>query len=519
MFLTPSKNSKMTKKIVYLIGAGPGDAGLITVKGLQRLQQADCVIYDGLANPALLEACKPQAEKICVAKRCGAHCLRQEQINALLVEKARQYDCVVRLKGGDPGLFGRAAEEVAACRTAGFEVQIIPGVTAASAAAAYSGIFLTDRTKASAVALITGRQADDTAEPLDWRALASFCGTLVFYMAMDNLADICQQLMSAGKPPDLPASVVYQASMPQQKMLTGRLDTIAAACRAAGIGAPAVVIIGPAAEPQQPSWFMAQPLFGKTVVICRDAPSNRLFADKLAARGAVVLPFDGLAIQPLTTPPQTQTILEAMAQTDWVVFTSANGVSAVLAALYAAGKDARVFAGVRLACIGSQTAARLAEFGLQADFVPTDYTADALTTQLAASGNVVGTRFLLLRSEIAPPDLKWRLSQNGGLVREIAVYTVQAVRPPENQIQAIQTALESRQQMWLTFTSSSAVRSFLSVFQPAQIAASGAQIASIGPMCSGALTQAGLSVAVEAAVHTTDGIIDAIETYLCKANS
>lgn len=508
----------MAKKIVYLVGAGPGDAGLITIRGLQRLQQADCVIYDGLANPALLDACRPHAEKICVAKRCGAHRLRQDEINALLVEKARQYDCVVRLKGGDPGLFGRAAEEASACRAAGFEVQIIPGVTAASAAAAYSGIFLTDRAKASAVALITGRQADDTAEPLDWRALASFCGTLVFYMAMDNLGDICQQLMAAGKAADTPASVVYQATLPQQKVLTGRLDTIAAACRAEGIGAPAVVIIGSAATPQQPSWFMAQPLFGKTVIICRDASSNRLFADKLAARGAVVLPFDGLVIEPLTAPPQTQTLLEAMAQTDWVVFTSANGVSAVFAALYAAGKDARAFAGVRLACIGSQTAARLAEFGLQADFVPTDYTANALAIQLAAGGNVAGKRFLLLRSEIAPPDLKKHLSESGGLVREIPVYTVRPIRPAENQIQAIHAALENRQAAWITFTSSSAVQSFLSVFPPAQIVASGAHIASIGPVCSHTLTQAGLSVAVEASVHTTDGIIDAVETYCSMSN-
>lgn len=236
----------MSTRKVYLVGAGPGDTGLITVKGLDLLRQADCVIYDGLANAALLDNVRPDAETINVRKRTGDHTIKQDQINALLVEKAKEHRCVVRLKGGDPCLFGRAAEEVRACIAAGVPFEIVPGITSGMAAAEYAGLFLTDRDNASAVAFITGREAEGKSDSdIDWPALAAFRGTLVFYMAMGTLADIATRLIEHGKNPQTPVAVVHQATLPQQRIVEGQLHDIAVRCENENVAAPSIVIIGP----------------------------------------------------------------------------------------------------------------------------------------------------------------------------------------------------------------------------------------------------------------------------------
>lgn len=502
---------------VYLVGAGPGDMGLITVKGLDRLRQADCVIYDGLANAALLDNVRSDAETINVRKRTGDHPIRQEQINALLVEKAKQHTCVVRLKGGDPCLFGRAAEEVGACTAAGVPFEIVPGITSGMAAAEYAGLFLTDRDNASAVAFITGRQAEGKADSdIDWANLANFRGTLVFYMAMGTLADITQRLIDNGKAPQTPVAIVHQATLPQQCIVEGRLHDIAAHCQQKNITAPSIVIIGPGAKPDPAvNWFMNQPLFGKRIVITRDAEGNRKFARLLAARGAEPVVFDGIEIANLAKTPAVIQTLAAIGGYHWVIFTSANGVCAAFEGLAAIGQDARIFGGVRVACIGEQTAQRLRMYGITADFVPSAFTSTALAEELAALDDLHDKKILLLRSEIAPKDFPDRLSALGAAVTDTAVYTVRPRHIEASEAAAINEQLASGRIDWLTFTSTSTAKAFLEVVSPDSVKNSRAKVASIGPATTAYLNAVGLSPTVEANVHTVEGLICEMSNVKC----
>lgn len=500
---------------VSLVGAGPGDAGLITVKGLDTLRQADCVIYDGLANPALLGEVQPEAELINVRKRTGDHPVKQHEINALLVEKAKQGKRVVRLKGGDPCLFGRAAEEVAACAAAGVPVEIVPGVTSGMAAAEYAGIFLTDRDHASAVAFITGRQAEGkTDDPLNWAALAAFEGTLVFYMAMGTLAEITRRLIECGKGAQTPAAVVHQATLPQQRVVEGVLCDITGRCEQAGVGAPSIVIIGQGAKVQPTmNWFMARPLFGKRIVITRDAEGNRVFASLLAACGAEPIAVDAIEVVRRVETPAVQQSLMQIGQRDWVVFTSANGVAATFEGLAACGADARIFGGVRVACIGQQTARRLRQYGITADFIPSVFTSAALAEELAAAEPLAGKKLLLLRSEIAPPDVHQRLTALGATITETAVYTVRPCPLEPTQAAVLKQQLTAGRVDWLTFTSTSTVKAFLAAVSLECVRASGVKIASIGPATTDYLSRIHLPPTVEAKVHTVEGLIDAMSDF------
>lgn len=502
---------------VSLVGAGPGDAGLITVKGLQRLREADCVIYDGLANPVLLGGVREGAELINVRKRTGEHPVKQNEINALLVEKAQQGKRVVRLKGGDPCLFGRAAEETAACAAAGVPFEIVPGVTSGMAAAEYAGIFLTDRDHASAVAFITGRQAEGkTEESLDWGALAAFEGTLVYYMAMGSLGEIALRLMEHGKDGKTPAAVVHQATLPQQRVVEGVLCDIAARCEHAAVGAPSIVIIGQGAMVQPAmNWFMNGPLFGKRIVITRDAEGNRIFAPLLAAYGAEPIAVDGIEIVRLAETPQVRKSLLQIGEFDWVFFTSANGVTAAFEGLAACGADARIFGGVRVACIGRQTAQRLRLYGITTDFIPSTFTSSALAEEVANIHALEGKKILLLRSEIAPPDFRERLAATGATVTETAVYTVRPRVMEAAQARLLKEQLAAGQIDWLTFTSTSTVKAFLEAVSLDCVRACGVKIASIGPATTEYLNSIHLPPTVEAKEHTVEGMIDA----MCYSNS
>ncbi len=504
----------MTTGKVYLVGAGPGDTGLITVKGQHLLAEADCVIYDGLANAALLAHIRPEAETINVRKRTGDHPVKQDQINALLVEKARQGKSVVRLKGGDPCLFGRAAEEVRACAAAGVPFEIVPGVTSGMAAAAYAGIFLTDRDKASAAAFITGRQADGKPDDdIDWDALAAFGGTLVFYMAMGTLEQIARQLIERGKDPQTPVAVVHQATLPQQRLVEGPLDSIADRCGAAQVAAPSIVIIGPcAASRAEVNWFMHQPLFGKRVLITRDAEGNRKFSDLLTARGAEPIVFDGIEIVSRSREPDVQKTLASLGDYDWVIFTSANGVAAAFEGLAAIGRDARAFAAARVACIGEQTAARLGVCGIVADFIPSAFTSAVMAEELAAAEDLCGKRIVLLRSGIAPKDFPRRLTQLGADVEDTAVYTVRPRHADPQQATALNSRIAAGQMDWLTFTSTSTVKAFLETVSLETVKQSGINIASIGPATTAYLNSIDLPPTVEARVHTIEGMIDVMST-------
>ena len=502
----------MTTGKVYLVGAGPGDTGLITVKGLECLRRADCVIYDGLANAALLEYMRPDAEAVNVRKRTGDHPVKQHQINTLIVEKAKQGHCVVRLKGGDPCLFGRAAEEVRACADAGVPFEIVPGITSAMAAAAYAGLFLTDRDKASAAAFVTGREAEGKCDSdIDWASLAAFRGTLVFYMAMGTLRQIAHQLIEQGKDRQTPVAVVHQATLPQQRIVEGTLSDIADRCDAAQVAAPSIVIIGPVAQSDPAAnWFMNQPLFGKRVLITRDAEGNRKLARLLAAAGAEPIAFDGIEVVNLAHTPDIRRILTEMGAYDWVIFTSANGVSAAFEGLAGLGRDARAFSSARVACIGAQTAQRLRLYGITADFIPSAFTSAAMAEELIQQDSLDGKKILLLRSEIAPKEFPDRLAQQGAQVTDTAVYTVRSKQPEPAQAAALMQAIAAGRVNWITFTSTSTVKAFLDAVPLETVKGSGVKIASIGPATSAHLNEIGLAPTVQARVHTIEGLVDAM---------
>lgn len=502
---------------VYLVGAGPGDAGLITVKGLELLRRADCVIYDGLANAALLDGVRPEAETINVRKRTGDHPIKQSQINALLVEKAQQGKNVVRLKGGDPCLFGRAAEEARACAAAGVPFEIVPGVTSGMAAAEYAGIYLTDRENASAVAFITGREAEGkTDSELDWSSLAAFRGTLVFYMAMGTLSEITQRLIRQGKNGETPAAVVHQATLPQQRVVEGCLHDIAARCEQAQVAAPSIVILGPGAKVDAASnWFMRQPLFGKRILMTRDEEGNRKFAHLLAACGAEPIAFGGIEVASLAATAESQHALAHIGSYDWVVFTSANGVSAAFEGLSRLMKDSRAFGGVRVACIGEQTAERIRIYGITADFIPSAFTSAALAEELAQIDTLKGKKILLLRSEIAPKDFPDRLTALGAHVTDAAVYTVRPRQIDPQQTAPLAEQITSGNIDWLTFTSTSTVKAFLDAVAPDTVKNSGVKIASIGPATTAYLNSISLPPTVEARVHTVEGLVCEMSNVKC----
>lgn len=503
----------MKQPTVYLVGAGPGDPGLITVRGMELLRRADCVIYDGLANSALLEACRAETELICVRKRAGQHSFKQHEINALLVEKARQYGCVVRLKGGDPGMFGRAAEEVAACIEAQIAFEIVPGVTAATAAAQYGGFFLTDREQNSQVTFVTGHEAEGKEESsIEWDLLGRFRGTIVFYMGVENLERIAANLMASGRSPQTPAAVVQNATLPGQRCVQGNLDEIAAICRQEGIKAPAVIIIGAKVEKPEAAWFARRPLFGKTVIATRDAEGNRRMERLIAELGGTAVGVDTIAVRDWTQRPEVAAVADRLSGFDWVVFTSGYGVQFTMDLLGREGKDGRVFGKAKIACIGEQTAERLKAYGLRADFVPSRYTGQALADELDHQTGLSGKRVLLLRSAIAPDDLVKRLEARGAEVRQTHVYTVDFCRAEPGRLQEILHLIESGRADWITFTSSSTVRSFFEQV-PAQAVASNVKIASIGPETTKQLAALGLGAAVEATKHTAEGLIEAIADY------
>ena len=505
-------NSEPNKKgIAYLVGAGPGRADLITLRGAELIKIADCIIVDKLANPALLELARKDAEIIHVPKRIGPGSFTQDQINRILVAKALEGKTVVRLKGGDPCIFGRCTEEAALLNDAGVDFEIVPGITAALAASEYTGIMLTDRRYSSQVAFITGREAEGKEDTnIDWNVLAHFPGTLVFYMGIGTLPTIAEKLMANGMSGDTSAALVANATFPTQKVVRATLSRIVETCGREQIEPPALIIVGAAAQGEAGlNWFMRKPLFGRTIVVTRDADGNAEMAQKIAARGGNPVEFTTMAIQPLTDRTEFLQVLTELTTYDWVIFTSPNGVTVFFDALHVLGKDARVFASVKLATLGAKTAASLAQYGLQADFVPTVFTGRELGIQLMAYANLHDKKVLLLRSELASDELVEVLQQAGARVRDVSIYT--AV-PRRGDAAGLEDQIRRDQIHWLTFASPSSVRGLFEQVRPDVVNAGKAKVASIGPVTSRELAQFGVRIDVEATEHTVDGMLDAIET-------
>jgi uroporphyrinogen III methyltransferase/synthase len=502
--------SQENNGFVYLVGAGPGRADLITIRGAELLKTADCIIYDKLANPALLSYARPDAEIIHVPKRIGPGSCRQDQINKLIVEKASPGKTVVRLKGGDPCIFGRGSEEAKVLAKAGIDFEIVPGITAAVAAAEYTGIMLTDRDYSSQVTFITGHEAEGRTDTnIDWSLLAKFSGSIVFYMAMGGLRFITDQLINNGMDKDTPAAVIANATFPIQKITRASLNLIVDKCKEEKIEPPAIVVIGQAAASDSNlNWFMKKPLFGKTIVVTRDRRGNADFAAKIIHRAGNPVEFPTIKIEPLT---QTNKFLRALAKFpayDWIIFTSPNGVRIFFDYLQQMAKDARVFASAKIAAIGAKTAAKLAEFGIHPDFVPTVFTGKELGNQLIAHANLNGKKVLLLRSHLASNELVDLLQRAGAEVDNVPLYTVAAEK---SESKLLTEKITGGAVDWLTFTAPSCVRAFFEQIPPDSVNSGSVRVASIGPVTSEQLKNIGIKIDIQAAEHTINGLLAAIE--------
>jgi len=501
------------KGFVYLVGAGPGRADLITVRGAEVLKKADCIIYDKLANPALLSFARTDAEIIHVPKRTGGSSVTQEEINKLLLEKTTGGRIVVRLKGGDPCIFGRCAEELAVLIEAGIGFEIVPGITAGIAVASYAGIMLTDREYNSQVVFVTGREKQGKQKSnIDWNLLAKFNGTIVFYMGVGNLSFIAERLIDNGMAADTPAAVIADATFPTQRVVKAALGDISENCKQQGIEPPAIIVIGAVVNSSaQLSWFMKKPLFGKNIVVMRDAVGNADFAAKVISRCGNPLKFATIKIKSLTETNEFLRALATITEYDWIIFTSGNGVTIFFEALQNLGKDARVFGSAKIAAIGNGTAAKLSEFGIKSDFVPSVFTGKELGEQLIAYTNLRSKKVLLLRSKIASNELVEILGKAKAEVQDVAVYT--AVEEKSQCTWLIEEISNGRID-WLTFASPSSVNGFFEQIRSDLVNSNKVKIASIGPVTSERLKTLGVRIDVTSTDHTLDGLLDAIEqTY------
>ncbi|MBN2512525.1 MAG: uroporphyrinogen-III C-methyltransferase [Sedimentisphaerales bacterium] len=509
----------MKKPLVYLVGAGPGDPELITLKAIRCLSEADCVIYDGLANADFLEYAPAAAEKISVAKRGGQDSIKQDQINELLVQKALEGKTVVRLKGGDPTLFARGGEEAAALHNAGIAFEIVPGITAGLAAAEYSGIFLTDRTTSSQVMFVTGHpSAEKDFDFIDWDYLARFDGSIVLYMAMSNLAQIAGRLIAGGKPTNTPAAVIQHATLPDQKIARGPLDTIDALCKKAGLSAPAIVMIGKASDSLDAyNWFMLQPLFGKTIIATRDPAGNQRLGKLLGQQAAGVIDFSCIELQGPIESPALKHAIRDLNDYDWIVFTSSHGVDFTMELLGRYRKDSRAFGSAKIACIGKPTAESCLRYGIRADFVPLEFTGKALATELAGHSDLRRKNVLLLRSGAATDDLADGLRHSGAAVEDIRIYTTVTRQQPQEAKDQVAALIQSGGADWITFTSSSTVQGFFEQIDKTLVENAAVKIASIGPETTRQLQALDLTIHLEAKPHTAAGLVQSLAAYYAAA--
>ena len=498
------------KAKVYLVGAGPGDPGLVTVKGKECIQRADVIIYDYLAAPALLKHARKSAELIYVGKKGGDHTLSQDEINHLLVEKAQSGGVITRLKGGDPFIFGRGGEEAEALLKAGIAFEIVPGVTSAIAAAAYAGIPLTHRQLTSTLAFVTGHEDPTKAETsINWSSLAKGIGTLVFFMGVKNLPNISKRLIDNGKSPDTPVALIRWGTTSRQKTVTGTLSTISDTAQAAGLKAPAIIVVGDVVTLRQSlKWFEELPLLGKRIVVTRARQQASDLVKRLEELGAECLEYPTIEIRAPKDPQPLKQAVAGLSTYDWIVFTSVNGVSYFFEQLFVSGNDVRVLGHLKTAAIGPATAARLLEFGLTSDIVPETYRAESVIKAFKKE-NLKGKKILLPRAKEARPILPQELTKMGAAVNEIPAY--ETLKAAENMDALIQQLRDKRVDM-ITFTSSSTVSNFKALLPVADFKAliQDVTVASIGPITSDTAKELGFQVHISAESYTIPGLVDAI---------
>ncbi len=496
---------------VFLVGAGPGHPDLLTRRAVELLQQADVVIYDTLVPEELLDAVGVRGERIAIRLLPGRHPEKFPLVERLMVERAQAGQRVVRLKNGDPMIFGRAGEELAALRAAGIPYEIVPGVTAALAAAAYLEIPLTHRDYASGVALITGHEAcSKTDRRVDWPALAAFPGTLVFYMGIGRLPEIVSRLIEAGMPPHTPAAIVSRVGG-EQRHCSAPLSELPEIQRRSALPSPGLVIIGEAARriPPQP-WFARRPLIGVQILTTRPDGQAASLRQRLQHLGAMVHHWAPIAIREPRDVAAVDAAIDSLGrgEWDWLVFTSVNGVRAVLSRLWSRGGDWRALHRLRIAAIGPATAAALEEFHLRADVVPPEtYSSEGLAAALAEQ--VAGQRVLLARADRGRDVLPEQLRRTAACVQQVTVYEQVETDPPPEIIDALRAGRIDI----VSLTSSNIARRFVAICEPAirnHIQTNKIRLAAISPVTAEVVLQAGLPVATVAQTYTEDGLVAAI---------
>ena len=497
---------------VYLVGAGPGDPGLITVRGAECLQRADVVVYDRLSSASLLDLAPASAERVFMGKDPETSAGLQDAINNVLVEAALAGKTVVRLKGGDPFVYGRGGEELQALGAVGVPFEVVPGVTSAVAAPAYAGIPVTHRGTASAFTVVSG--SEDPSKPesaLDWAALAAMPGTLVVLMGWKALPGIVQALMEHGRPPDEPAAVTQWGTLPQQRTVVGTLADIVERGQQAGIASPVVTVVGEVVRLRETlRWFDTRPLFGRRVLVTRSRTQAGVLSQLLTAQGAEPVELPTVQIVPLEDYTELDAALAQARDYQWLVFTSANSVEVAFDRLRMLGRDTRALGSARVAAIGPATAAALLERGVVADFVPDTYTTEAVAEGFRRYF-MEGARVLLPRADIGQETLPDGLRALGAEVGQVTAYRTVV---PVDASRRAREVLSSGTIDVATFTSSSTVRNLVELLDGDLALLDGVVVVSIGPVTSRTAAELGVRVDVEAREHTVPGVVQAlVERY------
>jgi uroporphyrinogen III methyltransferase / synthase len=497
---------------VYLVGAGPGDLGLVTLRAKECIQNGEVIVYDHLVNSEMLGWARDDAEIIYAGKQSGESQLSQQQINALLIDKAREGKKVIRLKGGDPFVFGRGAEEAQAIVDAGIQFEIVPGITSAIAGPAYAGIPMTHRAHNSHVTFFTGHEDPAKgASAIDYAALAKLGGTQVMLMGVERLGAITSEMLKHGVSSDLPVALVRSATTGEQETLTGTLADIAAKAVASDFKPPAVAVFGEVVELRDSlNWYEKRPLLGKRIVVTRTRKQASMLSNELRALGAHVIELPTIRIEPPTDLREFAELVQDAHLYDWIVFTSANGVEAFFDVFFKLYDDTRDIGGARIAAIGPATAQRVKDFHLCVDIQPEEFVAEAVVREFKKIGSIENLRILLVRAEKARDTLPRELSAMGAIVDQALAYRTV---PETRDTSGARRQLEENGADLITFTSSSTVENFLALGLPWP---KGMRIASIGPITSKTVSDHGLKVDIEARRHDISGLVKAIRELFEK---
>jgi len=520
-----------------LVGAGPGDPGLITLRGVECIQKADVILYDNLVNPSLLKYARPDAELIFAGKSPKKHTLTQDETSALLVAKASEGKIVTRLKGGDPFVFGRGGEEAQELQKAGIEFEIVPGISSSIAAPAYAGIPVTHRDFASAFMVVTGHEdptkevgrascspettmeaqeaclpdhGRDARATVNWKQVAEFQGTRVILMGVERIGKIAGELISYGCPAETPVAMIRWGTTGQQQTIQGTLASIGEVAERTGFKPPAVTVIGEVARlREQLNWFERRSLFGKRIVVTRSREQASELVRQLTELGADVLEIPTISIKPPKKIGPLREAIKGMGTYDWLVFTSPNGVDAFFREFFQCHSDVRDLGGVKVATIGAVTAQKLADLHLAVDLQPAEFTSEALLAEFRESVDCENLKFLLPRADLADERLARGIEELGGIVDDLDAY--QTVPDTEDR-NGHRARLLSEGADMVTFTSSSTVANFCELIDVAALPEKFPKMrfVSIGPQTTQAAVAKGLPVAVEAKVHTIPGLVEAI---------